>query len=724
MSDAASHWHPLVISAAFNHVAKTGYWGAPGSAFVPELLKRLRRDRYGLLYKFNGQDHANLWWALSQRELCHHQPQHQQLHQHQHQHQQLQQQQSPPSPAAPLEAVGDILHTSAALLKESCPYVNTGRGLQQPPQQPEKKEGERNWNPHTHQLVAGSLRPQVFSNIILAASRLNYRHDVELIDGLLSCMVQHVGPLQAQQQQPPQPPPPRIRGDPGTALDPDSDSITWFAVKLACHVRERIQGGSWPGCAPQSLSNITWALAVLGYDEQSCYTAVVQAALRCDCMAHARPQEWSALLWSLASVRHRPFQELVQLLLPPPPPAVNPSLRLLHQDEREDQDQDQGRAEKGYRRGGGSRMYGVPGRADGPYPLDRDRMYGTYVRSKGRHPGEDGWGREHWRELSMVFWALAALDLYDDRVMTWISKSLLDLVLLDDRRTVTKYGVETISGMDPQALSSCLWALAVMPEGTIVRHVELVSALVATVNRLDEIDFTELELTQLWQAQHVKPCCLPPPPPLPAAPRPPLAPPHNRGVAACSSTGSSTITSALQRSVCETLCAIMRRSTAKAVEAKEMQSLPQQHRQPSQRGRQRQRQQPPSTAASDVEDGGPAVRAVAADDDVVVRILRVEPEWLVEELALRVDLCVWLSDGRQVVVEVDGPSHYFANQPRTRRPKTALRDRQLGRVFGPDNVKCVPYWEWDELRYADVDVAARREELLGRLLELWGNGSQ
>ncbi|GIM10181.1 hypothetical protein Vretimale_13934 [Volvox reticuliferus] len=98
-----------------------------------------------------------------------------------------------------------------------------------------------------------------------------------------------------------------------------------------------------------------------------------------------------------------------------------------------------------------------------------------------------------------------------------------------------------------------------------------------------------------------------------------------------------------------------------------------------------------------------------------VRILRVEQEWLVEALALRVDLCVWLSDGRQVVVEVDGPSHYFANLPRTQRPKTALRNRQLSRVFGAENVQCVPYWDWEVT--AGVEA---RTAYLSRLLGLLG----
>ncbi|GIL54130.1 hypothetical protein Vafri_9685 [Volvox africanus] len=107
--------------------------------------------------------------------------------------------------------------------------------------------------------------------------------------------------------------------------------------------------------------------------------------------------------------------------------------------------------------------------------------------------------------------------------------------------------------------------------------------------------------------------------------------------------------------------------------------------------------------------------AIASATDAVVRVLRVEQEWLVEALALRVDVCLWLSDGRQVVVEVDGPSHYFANLLRTQRPKTALRNRQLSRVFGAENVKCVPYWEWEVT--AGVEA---RTAYLSRLLGLRG----
>lgn len=88
-----------------------------------------------------------------------------------------------------------------------------------------------------------------------------------------------------------------------------------------------------------------------------------------------------------------------------------------------------------------------------------------------------------------------------------------------------------------------------------------------------------------------------------------------------------------------------------------------------------------------------------------VHIVRVEQEWLVEQLGTRVDMCLWLSDGRQVVVEVDGPSHYMCSDPRVKVPRAKLRDRQLERVYGKGNVISVPYWQWDYLGRQDTKRA-------------------
>ena len=72
--------------------------------------------------------------------------------------------------------------------------------------------------------------------------------------------------------------------------------------------------------------------------------------------------------------------------------------------------------------------------------------------------------------------------------------------------------------------------------------------------------------------------------------------------------------------------------------------------------------------------------------------------------------------GREVAVEVDGPSHFLADG-RTPSGATALKRRQL-RVAGWTLVS-VPYWEWDalhgnsdrEVAYVATAVAAVTGEL-------------
>ncbi len=101
----------------------------------------------------------------------------------------------------------------------------------------------------------------------------------------------------------------------------------------------------------------------------------------------------------------------------------------------------------------------------------------------------------------------------------------------------------------------------------------------------------------------------------------------------------------------------------------------------------------------------------ADGDGAGAHIVRVEQEWLVEQLGMRVDMCLWLSDGREVVVEVDGPSHYMSSDPRVKVPRAKLRDRQLERVYGKGNVVSVPYWQWDYLGRQDTKRAYMQRTL-------------
>ena len=62
--------------------------------------------------------------------------------------------------------------------------------------------------------------------------------------------------------------------------------------------------------------------------------------------------------------------------------------------------------------------------------------------------------------------------------------------------------------------------------------------------------------------------------------------------------------------------------------------------------------------------------------------------------------------GREVAVEVDGPSHFFGQQP---SGATMLKRRQL-RAAGWALLP-VPYWEWDALR----SKAGKQKYLRGKL---------
>ena len=60
----------------------------------------------------------------------------------------------------------------------------------------------------------------------------------------------------------------------------------------------------------------------------------------------------------------------------------------------------------------------------------------------------------------------------------------------------------------------------------------------------------------------------------------------------------------------------------------------------------------------------------------------------------RVDALVEFGDGRNVAVEVDGPSHFIQRRP---TGSTILKHRQVVRLDRVEVVS-VPYWEWDELK--------------------------
>lgn len=79
-------------------------------------------------------------------------------------------------------------------------------------------------------------------------------------------------------------------------------------------------------------------------------------------------------------------------------------------------------------------------------------------------------------------------------------------------------------------------------------------------------------------------------------------------------------------------------------------------------------------------------------------------------------------------MEVDGPQHYMlmaSNEKHCalRDARTRLRDRQLARALGTDNVLAVPFWEWVALQghpgVPESQARAQEEKLRDRL---WHRG--
>jgi hypothetical protein len=89
-------------------------------------------------------------------------------------------------------------------------------------------------------------------------------------------------------------------------------------------------------------------------------------------------------------------------------------------------------------------------------------------------------------------------------------------------------------------------------------------------------------------------------------------------------------------------------------------------------------------------------RSSQLQSDVVREIrsrgARVEEEHRCKASGYSIDALVTLKDGKQLAVEVDGPSHFLC---RSQRPtgSTLLKHRQL-RYFGW-RLESVPYWEWN-----------------------------
>ncbi|KAG2493127.1 hypothetical protein HYH03_008554 [Edaphochlamys debaryana] len=435
-------------------------------------------------------------------------------------------------------------------------------------------------------------------------------------------------------------------GRPPVELPPCTLEATLvFVRKLARHVRRRLQVEPW---GAQALANSAWAFASVNYPRMPLYRQLVSHTLQEGSMALATPQEWSIFCWSLATVRYQPPRLLLQRL----------KAALMQ-----------------------------------PEP----------------------WGGTEPMTWSTLLWSFAVLNMYDADLITWMV-TVGDFTHLQEEQNVT----------------NVLWALATMPEGALARHAALQRQLLRVVERRWAAGEkpNDVGLVQLWQLHLEVEAALAAPAPAPAAlppaagsrrgpaarappPPPPLRrlPPDLAAWARATMLRSSSrilsrATTTLQADVSATVVSIMeegRVAAAVAAAAADAAALGRRRRQGGGGGGGKRRG---AAAASgeltfesdwdaDVSPADAAATSSSAAADAVLRVVAVEREWLVDPLGTRVDLAVWLSDGRLLAVEVDGPSHYMRNSYTVKLARTILRDRQLARVFGYDNVRCVPYWDWD-----------------------------
>ncbi len=284
------------------------------------------------------------------------------------------------------------------------------------------------------------------------------------------------------------------------------------------------------------------------------------------------------------------------------------------------------------------------------------------------------------QHCSNMLWALAALGLYDARLVGCLLARLGELLPRADTEI--------------QALANSLWAVAVMGPAAQSTHVTDLEALLREVARRWQspylrVQCTEENIRQLWQVQmelqaHPEPKVRALAPILQGASGAGASFPEAALALAKASPSSDPVT----RGVCRDVMAALQR-------------VQQRQQQASQR---RPQQQPDPVASSSSGGSGRAERPVA--------ILSVAEGTLREEVCRWADVEVELEGGRVVAVLVDGARHLLGNDPSTRDGHIQLRNRQLQRVYGEGNVVGVSAVEWEALG-GDL---GRQEELLRGLL--------
>ncbi|KAG2497824.1 hypothetical protein HYH03_004094 [Edaphochlamys debaryana] len=253
-----------------------------------------------------------------------------------------------------------------------------------------------------------------------------------------------------------------------------------------------------------------------------------------------------------------------------------------------------------------------------------------------------------------LLWALANLRLYDERLVDALAWRLGELLGQDPKQ------------LTGQHLWNSLWALAVMGPDVLSGHSGLVEGLLREVERRWAAEgggaFVDDGLTQLWYVQ--------------------LELAHAgggelQGILGAGDGRQGSLLSSAKAAAEKAATEETRESPFELQVASALQRL--------------------------AERLGPGT------------LVSVQRGCVVPGLGRAADVVVELAGGRRVAVEVDGPSHFFANRPRDPTAvdgPTELHNRQLGRARSIAKVLSVPYWEWDGCK-----TAAEQEELLSGLLE-------
>ncbi|KAG2497856.1 hypothetical protein HYH03_004122 [Edaphochlamys debaryana] len=137
------------------------------------------------------------------------------------------------------------------------------------------------------------FKPQELANMLLGCAKLGYTDP-----GLLSPLAAAAGNAAARMN------PQEISNSLySLALLPPSFSEHGPAVGALARAGLRTRFSEY---ISQNISNAAWALAKMGYVDQTWYTGAVKAAERPEVMRGAVPQAWSNVWYALALVRHQP----------------------------------------------------------------------------------------------------------------------------------------------------------------------------------------------------------------------------------------------------------------------------------------------------------------------------------------------------------------------------------------------------------------------------------